>query len=41
MIVRGLVAGVVLAALIMAGWFVTLQAIEREVENRYATSTIP
>lgn len=41
MIVRGLVAGVVLAALIIAGWFVTLRAIEREVDNRYGTSAIP
>ena len=41
MIVRGLVTGIVLAALIMAGWFVTLQAIEAEVDNRYGTSAIP
>jgi hypothetical protein len=41
MIVRGLVAGIILAVLIMAGWLVTLQAIEREVDNRYATSSIP
>jgi hypothetical protein len=41
MIVRGLVAGIVLAALIMAGWFLTLQAIEGEVNSRYATSSIP
>jgi hypothetical protein len=41
MIVRGLVAGIVLAALIMAGWFLTFQAIEGEVNSRYATSSIP
>jgi hypothetical protein len=41
MIVRGLIAGVLLAALIMAGWFLTLRAVEAEVDNRYATSTIP
>ena len=41
MIVRGLLAGIILAVLIMAGWFVTLQAIEAEVDNRYGTSAIP
>jgi hypothetical protein len=41
MIVRGLLAGAVLAVLIMAGWFVTLRAIEREVDNRYGTNAIP
>jgi TRAP-type C4-dicarboxylate transport system permease small subunit len=40
MIVRGLVAGVVLAVLMIAGWFVTLRAVEREVDNRYGTSTL-
>jgi hypothetical protein len=39
--IRGVIAGIVLAVLIMAGWFVTLQAIEREVENRYGTNAIP
>jgi hypothetical protein len=38
---RGVIAGIVLAVLIMAGWFVTLQAIEAEVDNRYGTSAIP
>jgi hypothetical protein len=38
---RGIIAGIVLAVLIMAGWFVTLQAIEAEVNNRYGTSAIP
>lgn len=38
---RGIIAGIVLAVLIMAGWFVTLQAIEAEVDNRYGTSAIP
>lgn len=38
---RGIIAGVLLAVLIMAGWLVTLQAIEREVDNRYGTSAIP
>lgn len=40
MIVRGLLVGVVAAALIMAGWFLTLRAIEREVDNRYGTDNI-
>jgi hypothetical protein len=40
-IVRGLLVGVVTAALIMAGWFLTLRAIEREVDNRYGTRSIP
>lgn len=38
---RGVIAGIVLAVLIMAGWFVTLQAIEAEVNNRYGTNTLP
>jgi hypothetical protein len=41
MIVRGLIAGVLLAVLIMAGWFVTFLAVEAEVNNRYGTSSIP
>ena len=40
MIVRGLIAGIVLAALIMAGWFVTLRAVEAEVNNRYGPDNI-
>jgi hypothetical protein len=39
--IRGVIAGIVLAVLIMAGWFVTLRAIEREVDNRYGTNAIP
>jgi hypothetical protein len=37
---RGVIAGIVLAVLIMAGWFVTLQAIEAEVNNRYGPDNI-
>lgn len=40
MIVRGLVTGIVLAVLIIAGWFVTFQAIEGEVNNRYGPDNI-
>jgi len=39
--IRGVMVGVVVAALIMAGWFLTLRAIEREVDNRYGTRSIP
>ena len=37
MIVRGVVAGVLLAALIIFSWFATFRAIEAEVDNRYGT----
>jgi TRAP-type C4-dicarboxylate transport system permease small subunit len=37
MIVRGLVAGAVLAVLVIAGWLLAFRAIEAEVDNRYGT----
>jgi hypothetical protein len=39
--IRGVIAGAVLAMLIMAGWTVTFRAIEGEVNRRYETSAIP
>jgi hypothetical protein len=39
--IRGVIAGAVLAVLMLAGWTVTLRAIEREVNKRYETSAIP
>jgi hypothetical protein len=39
--IRGVIAGAVLAMLIMAGWTVTFQAIEGEVNRRYGITNIP
>jgi hypothetical protein len=39
--IRGVIAGAVLVVLMLAGWTVTFQAIEQEVNRRYETSAIP
>jgi hypothetical protein len=35
--IRGVIAGAVLVVLMLAGWTVTFQAIEREVNRRYGS----
>ena len=39
--IRGVIAGAVLAMLIMAGWTVTFRAIEGEVNRRYGSTNNP
>lgn len=41
MIERGLVAGVVLAVLSIAGWLLVFRAIEGEVKSRYESTALP